>query len=1241
MIPPILCLEVSEFSDADNWRFVLKEPGGAFLADHSVALDRLDGPYSALVDLPSYLRLHSAPDTREADEQRLLGEVGSWIGEKVLGRSIAGKLLVRAQPSAIVRVLVPPEAERLLALPLEIARLNGGQSLSAQGVSLVFETIGQTPPRAQPVGDRLRILALFSLPPVGSPLNLRRERQMLRALVRRLAGGTGLGIELHVLQYGVTRDSLREVLEQGEGWDVIHFSGHGQPGALMLERSDGQPDNVSSTDLAKLLRQAGGRVKLVTLSACLSAAPSVAQTLSWLGISAQLAVQRDGPATPEADEQAGKAAPTVARALTETLDCAVLAMRYAVEDEFAANLARELYDKLFRQKQPLPRAIRLALESTKGATVGVLSAAAPALFGPRSADLTLVPPKRPGIDPDTSLAFMPKQPERFVGRVSAMTSASAALASESTRSGVLFHGMAGAGKTSCAVELVYHHAAVERFKAFIWYSAPEQGKDIALALRDLALAVERQIPHLAMLQVIDRTEALRDWLPRLTEVLENNAVLIVLDNLESLLTEAGAWRDERWGLLVEALLTPGGLSRTLLTTRIRPTVLPGSVEVTAVHALPRDEALLLVRELPNLRRLLDGAQAGVGRDQGRQLVRRVLRLVQGHPKLIELAEALAVEPAQLAARLDEADKAPAAGAGELDAFFTQGETRLGPAAFVQSLRGWTGGVVGALPEPARIFFHFLCALEEGDRQTAIIEMNWSNVWQRLGRPAPAPELQTVLEPLVTRALIDKKATGEQADTFEVLIHPGVAEAGRAEAGPDLQAAVDQELASTWNTLFQRAREVEGCEAWAGPMIIRAGLHGFPYLARLGEWGLASTLLDNTTRRDLSPATIAAVLPLVQRLVAATTGTKRELTDLGLLARVFNSAGSTSKAEELLRELVVSSAGQGEFALASGLCSELFNLLRETGQPRTALKVAQQKAEYTRQAGGGPWSQLLDEGQQLQIRNELREHREVLARVMELREQMRQMPDPPGENDQTVTVWNVREATLDVGREAALGLQAWQLALDINAEIIGITESRGATALEVARTRFNDYGPLLELQRYDDARELLLSCRDVFEQENATPEIGGVFSALASLENRSSHQEAALRFARAALRYNYAAGTPSSINIDHFNLANYLTRADADWADVFAHRLAATMISSTTGSGGPEADIAALARDLRRAGDRSSAAMPSDLRALCTTVEHVEGIRFRELMLRLQPDEAELNQLLQEIIVVAQQLAEGK
>ena len=49
-----------------------------------------------------------------------------------------------------------------------------------------------------------------------------------------------------MLQYGVTRERLRDVLEEAEGWDVIHISGHGAPGELLLETDDGAPDPVTA-----------------------------------------------------------------------------------------------------------------------------------------------------------------------------------------------------------------------------------------------------------------------------------------------------------------------------------------------------------------------------------------------------------------------------------------------------------------------------------------------------------------------------------------------------------------------------------------------------------------------------------------------------------------------------------------------------------------------------------------------------------------------------------------------------------------------------------------------------------------------------------------------------------------------------------------------------------------------------------------------------------------------------------
>ena len=73
------------------------------------------------------------------------------------------------------------------------------------------------------------------------------------------------------------------------------------------------------------------------------------------------------------------------------------------------------------------------------------------------------------------MAHFPAEPERFVGRAAAMAMASAALAPDSDRSTVLLHGMSGAGKTACALELAYRHqdsfaaAAFSKTAACCWF----------------------------------------------------------------------------------------------------------------------------------------------------------------------------------------------------------------------------------------------------------------------------------------------------------------------------------------------------------------------------------------------------------------------------------------------------------------------------------------------------------------------------------------------------------------------------------------------------------------------------------------------------------------------------------------------------------------------------------------------------------------------------------------------------
>ena len=128
----------------------------------------------------------------------------------------------------------------------------------------------------------------------------------------------------------------------------------------------------------------------------------------------------------------GDELPAVAAAVVDRLDCAVLAMRYPVVDEFAIELAGSFYELLLGKGQPVARALALSLvrpagsPAVPGAAVSALSVGTPALFGARAADLTLVPPAGEPQTLDTragKLAGFPDQPVRFVGRVGALTRA--------------------------------------------------------------------------------------------------------------------------------------------------------------------------------------------------------------------------------------------------------------------------------------------------------------------------------------------------------------------------------------------------------------------------------------------------------------------------------------------------------------------------------------------------------------------------------------------------------------------------------------------------------------------------------------------------------------------------------------------------------------------------------------------------------------------------------------------------
>jgi hypothetical protein len=1217
-----LRLEAVDYTDRTRWRWLLTRPDGEQVAAHDVRLDPDCWECEAAGDLQRYLRTYVAPDQQTRQEAEILRHLGEWAGIQLLGP--VGAALVAAAPVAVTVTAASPAARSaVLALPLELARV-AGQPLPSHDVMLVMDPAPDSTEPTPPVGAALRVLGLFSLPAGGRALNLRAERQALTRQFARLAG-EGRGVDVQVLQYGVTRDRLRSLLAAAGGWDVVHISGHGAPGELMLEHADGSPDPVSAAELAALLDLARGRLKLVTVSACWSAA---------LGGEAQTRLPGLGRPAEQAPVSADRA-PALAGTLVERLGCAVLAMRYPVADDFAADLTGTLYGLVAGDGQSLPRGLATALgrvlAGPPGPAYPPLSIATPALFGRTAAGLILAAPPAAGPRQPASqleLDGFPSAPDRFVGRVAAMTAASAALAETSGCTGVLFYGMPGCGKTACALELAYTHE--HAFEQLTWSSAAD-GPGESDSLARFALALETALPAVRLLHLLDDPAGFSAALTTLTESFATARLLVVLDNAESMLTDDGDWRDIRWRQLVAALTTRAGLGRLVLTSRQQPPGLPGRVQVVRVDTLSPDEAFLLARQLPHLSALTAGPAAG---DTGWELLRRVLHAAQGHPKLLELADGQAASRGALGAALDTMS-----GAQYL-------REMPGGTDYLGLLAGWTRLAAARLQPGTRDLLAFLGRAEEADRTRAVLDGNWADVWRRLGRAGPPPDLAGALAVLADAGLVAADSGQAGPGGTRYIMHPAVAATVRADAGPEVWAAADGELARYWTTLAEQAggpapepagadgmitlsNQPRDADPEAGEAMISATLRAMPYLMRLKLWEQATMMIQAAMARDRSRRTARAAETAMRTVVRQTARTPFAATASEVRTQALSYLDPVAARKQLHDQLATAVAAR-DYIGAVGCSGNLIRLSRYAGLLDDGLRLAADQVRYAADGGLGPWTRQAAAASllQMQVAVGSADYDAVTAEVRRRLAECAGWPAASAEPE-VVLPSNARELLLDAGREAALRAERWTDALEFGAAIAESERQHGAPAAVVVQARMNDYFPLAYLGRLPEALGLLRTSRSFCEKTGDVAGLSKVLSALADVEWRRGHSDVALGLAEDALRYKYVVADVEDVRVGHFNLGYQLARYAGRGREALAHHLAAAVLRLLGTGGDAAADVAAAAVD--RAAFGAAATFPGTIADLCATTDTIEGTHLGSLLRELCAEEARLEDVLADTV----------
>jgi hypothetical protein len=785
--------------------------------------------------------------------------------------------------------------------------------------------------------------------------------------------------------------------------------------------------------------------------------------------------------------------------------------------------------------------------------------------------------------------------------------------------------MPGGGKTACAVELAYGHE--HAFDRLVWYKAPDEGMDIHGSLTDFALTLERCLPGLRMAHEVVTTDRLAAFLPRLTELMERRRVLIVMDNVEPLLSESGSWRDERWELVLDALTAHTGLGRVVLTSRRVPSTGLTSLRVESVDALSADEALLLVRELPHLQALGQGEIPSVDRPTSRRLARRALEVAQGHPKLLELADGQAANPVRLAALLEAGDHAWGKLGGLPKGFFTDGDSAAADSDYLQILAAWVKSVTDALRPGERDLFWFLCCLEEADRVRPSLTSRWEDLRHRLGRTGQPPDLDQALAVIARQGLITVPPDAEDI-LKPYTVHPGVAAAGRAFCGAPFQDAVDAEISAMWQILFRWASGRTG-ETVDSELTVWAGLSAVPYMLRQRRWDDAADLLQNAFFKEQSRSNAAAMLPAIRRI------TDHEPRWTGLEASLLHVIDPTA-AETLQRAYLAEVVATGDYRAAAVAAGQLADWCRRSGRLTEALAFVDQQLGYIEQAGFGPWTRLNNRTLRLQILNSMRQNSQVLAEARQLRVQMDTLPAVQGPNDRAWDPWHIREAVLENGQIAALYLDQWADALEWNAARIASRQARRATPADIARARFNSYTPLLRLGRTSEALALLLDCRQVFEDANDMEMLGKTLSALADAEDDRGHGAAAIQLEHDALRYKYLANDLDVIPASYHNLGNYLRRHARQPAAALASHLASGVVGRLIGIHDNPEPARAAAIELRILGAATTPV--ASVADLYRQLGDIPGTDLPGLIAKLSPDPETAEQTLRDLIAQARKLA---
>lgn len=1199
-MPQDLTLTIKTDEEKRRAELQLLDAAGVQLGYHAVDFGAMEvSTRDALFDLRSYLLRYVEPENRAA----AVRQTGVALAEKVLGKEIFARLWAGRNARTLQIRLPEVQAQGSLAMeitriPWEIARPAPDQESLAERNLLVrmvpTGVVADSEPL--PFADVLRVLFVFAEARGSKPLGMRQERLELLELFEKQIYPKRR-VVAHFLGHGVTRGRLEELIRDVGGFHVVHWSGHGEPNLLELCQPGGKPDYLSGEELLKLFLDAGGYLPhLFMLSACHSG--EVAKVTNWLEF---LAVLRDeGLAIPaDKDLQLDKESGFVgtAHALLQGGVPAVVAMRFAVGDEYARELTKLFYERLLADEKPKPPAQALTqarneLLRQKDRRFTAADSATPLLYG--DADLKIVNGRSPAIDGRRrrirEIGELARH-EGFVGRTWELAGLGSDFIGTGEKPIAQIVGIGGMGKTALAAEVL--DVWEEGFDWVLIY----QGKPNALAfdatLRDIHLDLMGEEGVYAEFVTQNRADAIRrDATPdfqgerrlqrliaNLVRTLEQEKILLVFDNFETALKphsendagEVWACQDPAWDVCFATLAVKllGTGSRVLVTTRHPLASLAKVAHQVVLGPLPYGEAILYLRQHSELSRMF------FGDDNERELVLRLLYASRFHPLLMDRLAKLAVSPElrpQLFAALETLEKKQ--GYVDLpDLFGAAGDASKETVYLRDALESSLDLLIHEAGPDARRLLWMISLMNQPEAYST---------FQVATKNLGVADLDPLLRRLVGTGLVGEVREGAADQNPNLACHELVRERIRVFldkhphelgelTGKKVRLAYADHLVATFRQLLHQDRS----------RALAAGSRALVYCVDAEAWDRLEDFAGWVVTTNSDPRFFEALLPHLQKAAeAAPEGEPRWRCKI-FLADTLANGGRADASLPFYEEaahaarLVAAAGGEGAVQARIDLAAITGNwaiALRHVRQLPAARERFFESAEAERQAGRPAVYVLASELGAARIAVMLGQAEEVLgtieAGVVQIAGWWRRhrAGEKVAEAPDAEFLARALVSALDIARDAQVAREDWKAALGFIDSMLEMGTQLGRQAEELAGDRMNRANVLGRLGRFGEAKTELEVCLQSFAGNREMT--AKTLSSVADLLNQQGDVAQAIVQQRRALGLCEHLPDPQDRAISHGNLANYLKRRGqaADLAESRRHQLVALVYRLVAGLG---------------------------------------------------------------------------